>query len=205
MEEQQNVQRIADEFKNRLNLRVIHSTQNYYCVIRLAVVPLIMSLLICDDDVIPSQEYIQFFMDKHIEYPNSVICCRGHFFRDHQLNEENPANVWEDYEHLRFFDHYCWSLSVEDRQVHFLHADNCLIPKNILQRVSTFEIPEPNFILVDDYWVSFVLSHMMKIPIFGKLSQIISFNPRLVLTTNPLLCTTTQRLNTQEFSSTFIT
>mmetsp|Transcript_22531 Transcript_22531/g.31374 ORF Transcript_22531/g.31374 Transcript_22531/m.31374 type:complete len:735 (-) Transcript_22531:1831-4035(-) len=162
-EEQHRVQQIADEFKHKLNLKVIHSTQNYYCVIRLAVSHLLMSpfALICDDDVIPGPSYIQFFMEKSVEYPNSVVCCRGHLFREHQLNECNPGNVWEDYQNLRFFDQ-----TVEDRQVHFLHADNCLIPKPILQQLCQHEIPDPNFILVDDYWLSYVLSHRMKVPIW---------------------------------------
>jgi len=51
-------------------------------------------------------------------------------------------------------------------QIHFLHADNCLIPRNILLEIAAYELPSPDFILVDDYWMSFVLSHHLKVPIW---------------------------------------
>lgn len=51
-------------------------------------------------------------------------------------------------------------------QIHFLHADNCLIPRSILLDISTYDLPSPDFILVDDYWMSFVMSHHLKVPIW---------------------------------------
>lgn len=51
-------------------------------------------------------------------------------------------------------------------QIHFIHADNCLIPRNLLLKLSTFDLPSSDYILVDDYWMSFVLSHHMKVPLW---------------------------------------
>ena len=49
-------------------------------------------------------------------------------FKPHDLNEEEPQRFWTDYEICEFFDE-----SKSDRQVHFLHADNCLMPKRFMQ------------------------------------------------------------------------
>ena len=122
-EARQEIDDLYEKYKSQLDLKVIHSTENFYCVIRLAIASLIRSdfILICDDDVKPLPGYISLFMEKAKEYPDSVLCCRGHVFKPHVLNEEEPQRFWTDYEHLAFFDE-----SKSDRQVHFLHADNCL-------------------------------------------------------------------------------
>lgn len=51
-------------------------------------------------------------------------------------------------------------------QIHFIHADNCLIPRKLLLEVGTYDLPSPDYILVDDYWISFVLSHHMRVPLW---------------------------------------
>jgi len=106
-ETQIEVKNICDSFMEDLNIRLIQSSQNYYCVVRLAAMRLMQSenLLICDDDVIPSPSYISSFMSKSKVYgPKAVICCRGHVFEQHNLNEEQPNLVWDNYDHLKFFD-----------------------------------------------------------------------------------------------------
>ena len=106
-ETQDELKNICDPFMKDLNIRLIQSSQNYYCVVRLAAMRLMQSdnLLVCDDDVIPSTSYISTFMSKIEEFgPRAVICCRGHVFEQHSLNEEQPNLFWENYEHLRFFD-----------------------------------------------------------------------------------------------------
>jgi len=162
------------KYRERIDLNVIHSTENFYCVIRLAMASLIRSefILICDDDVRPLPSYITTFMDKAKEYgPNSVLCCRGHVFKPHALNEEEPQRFWTDYEYLSFFDE-----SKSDRQVHFLHADNCLIPKHLMQRALAHPIERYEFRLIDDYWLSFVLSHILKVQIWKiKATEAVSF------------------------------
>ena len=100
------IERLYDKYRAQFDLKVIHSTENFYCVIRLAVASLIRSdfILVCDDDVKPLPDYISLFMEKAKEYPDCVLCCRGHLFKPHVLNEEEPQRFWTDYEHLEFFD-----------------------------------------------------------------------------------------------------
>ena len=116
-ETQSEVAEIASPYMSELNIRCIQSSENYYCIIRLAMAHLMCSnlMLICDDDVIPASCYISTFMSKFIEYgPRAVLSCRGHVFAQHKLDEEEPHRFWVDYDHLRFF-----SETQPDRQVWF--------------------------------------------------------------------------------------
>jgi glycosyltransferase involved in cell wall biosynthesis len=185
------------KYKGRIDLKVIHSTENFYCVIRLAIASLIRSefILICDDDVRPLPAYISTFMEKANEYgPDSVLCCRGHVFKPHVLNEEEPQRFWTDYEHMSFFDE-----SKSDRQVHFLHADNCLIPKHLMQKALAYPMERYEFWLIDDYWLSFVFSHVLNVPIWKiRATGALSFtecadDPRIALYHNPKVIE--QRIN----------
>ena len=115
VETQDEVKTICDPFMKQLNIRLIQSSENFYCIVRLAAVRLMQSdmLLICDDDVIPKPHYISSLMLKFKEYgPEAVICCRGHAFEQHILNEEEPQRCWEDYNNLKFFDE-----TISDRKV----------------------------------------------------------------------------------------
>ena len=187
-EARQQIDDLYEKYKSRIDLKVIHSTENFYCVIRLAIASLIRSdfILICDDDVKPLPGYISLFMEKAKEYPDSVLCCRGHLFKPHVLNEEEPQRFWTDYEHLAFFDE-----SKSDRQVHFLHADNCLIPKRLMQKAIDHPMERYEFWLIDDYWLSFVFSHVLKVPIWKiKATDVLSFtecadDPGIALYHNP--------------------
>ena len=76
-------------------------------------------------------------------------------------DEESPNAFWTDYEDLIFFDE-----TVEDREVHFMHADSCLIPRRHLLRAAQEEMPSPETVLVDDYWLSYVLRAKLNIPIW---------------------------------------
>ena len=187
-EAREEIELLYERYKTQLDLKVIHSTENFFCVIRLAIASLIRSdfILICDDDVKPLPGYIALFMEKAKEYPDSVLCCRGHVFKPHALNEEEPQRFWTDYEYLAFFDE-----SKADRQVHFLHADNCLIPKHLMQKAIGYPMERYEFWLIDDYWLSFVLSHVLKIQIWKiKATEVLSFtecadDPRIALYHNP--------------------
>ena len=155
---------ICQRFADRLNIKVIHSSENLYCAIRMSMASLIRSdlLLICDDDVLPRKEYISTFVKKYREYgPEAVICARGHVFFPHEINHEEPEQVWNRSEFMEFFDE-----SQPDRLIHFMHADNCLIPKSIMKRASQYEMERYDYILVDDYWLSYVLSHHLSVPIW---------------------------------------
>ena len=114
-ETQNEVTSIAAPYMQDLNMRLIQSSENYYCIIRLAVPKLMRSeiLLICDDDVVPNTSYISTFISKYKTYgPRVVLCCRGHVFAQHYLNEEEPHKFWDEYESMKFCDE-----NHEDREV----------------------------------------------------------------------------------------
>ena len=114
-ETQSEIAEICAPFETDLNLRLIQSTENYYCIIRLAVSHLMQSnlLLVCDDDIVPKPNFVSRFVAKYEEYgPDAVLGSRGHVFRQHRLSTEAPHLFWEDYCHMKFFDE-----SVSDRQV----------------------------------------------------------------------------------------
>jgi hypothetical protein len=62
---------------------------------------------------------------------------------------------------MRFFDE-----SMPDRQIHFMHADNCLIPKSVMKRALQHEMERYEYTLIDDYWLSYVLSERLRVPIW---------------------------------------
>lgn len=164
------------KYRDRLTIRLIQSTENYYCAMRLAMAHLMQSeyLLICDDDVIPGPNYISTFWNKYHQYGQEVVlCARGHLFEAHELDEVNPEKVWEKLRHIKFYDE-----SSPDTHIHFFHADNCFIPKSVLLKVNRFEFENADFILVDDYWMSFIISHELHVPILKiQLDGDISFTP----------------------------
>jgi len=151
--------------------------------------------MVCDDDVEPSPEYLETFVRKYCQYgPDAVLCARGHVFFPHAVSEEQPEKVWEMGEAMAFYDE-----RADDCQVHFMHADNCLIPKHILLLASQFALERYEFTLVDDYWLSFVLSHRLKIPLWKiKAERAFKFSdsandPRIAMFHNPHV--SEQRIN----------
>lgn len=136
-------------------LELIQSTKNYYCLIRLAISQIMRSdcLVVCDDDVIPGENYINFFVNEHKLHSNDLLCVRGHKFLEHVFDPNNPAQVWNEYYNIKYVDE-----SDCDQLVHFMHAHACLIPRDALIEVSSMKLPDQSFILVDDYWLSFVSS-----------------------------------------------
>jgi hypothetical protein len=107
-------------------LEVIQSTENYYCIIRAASANLMKSdnLIICDDDVIPDADFIQFFISGQKKHPKDVLCVRGHYFLTHKIRKSNPEKLWQDYEFVRFAHD-----DSAERLIHFVHADACLFPR----------------------------------------------------------------------------
>lgn len=159
-------------------LELIQSTKNYYCSIRLAISQLMRSncLIICDDDVIPGQNFIKFFIDAHKLHRKDLLCVRGHKFLEHTFDHNNPSKVWYEYQNLRFVKE-----SDPEQFVHFMHAHACLIPRDALLEVSSKKVIDSSFILVDDYWLSFVASKY-----FGrKIRKLYLENsPNVILYTN---------------------
>ena len=151
------VQSIIEQYEGILSIRVIHSTDNLYCGVRFAAPALMRSdiLMICDDDVLPEPNYLQTFWDKHLQYGDrTAICARGHTFLPHELDTNNPDRAWREDERIKFHDE-----AEDDQEIHFLHADNCLISRQLLKEIVKIDLPMPEFVLVDDYWLSYVLCH----------------------------------------------
>lgn len=156
---QEEVDKALRSVEKRLDSKVIHSSENFYCIVRLAVASLMRSarLLICDDDILPEQNYVSRFVTRSYEFDeDTAICARGNRFLPHILDEEDPDAIWSTREVLAFYDE-----SDSDRLVHYMHADACLIPRQVLRKAVQYEMPRDDFVLVDDYWLSFVLSHYL--------------------------------------------
>jgi hypothetical protein len=150
------VNEALEPFKSRLDVTTIHSDRNFYCVVRLAVPHLMSSdlLMICDDDVQPGHDYLQTFVNGLAAADGrSVICARGHTFAEHELDVDHPEAVWNNRRGLQF-----WDETADAREVHFMHADNCLIPRAALLELAGCALPRPQFALVDDYWMSMTLA-----------------------------------------------
>ncbi len=135
---------MCDDYKCHVGsdrrLDIIHSTQNYYCIVRLCAPHLIRSkrLLICDDDIQPGEEFVDFFLQAHRQHPRDIVCIRGHFYLPHTLTDQNPEHqTWEEYDKLRFADDHKPS-----RLLHFPHMDTCIIPKEVLQEVGSVDMPD---------------------------------------------------------------
>ncbi len=138
---------------------VISSDKNVYCMSRPAVAPLVESpaLLIIDDDVLPRPGYVQKFHDAWIRHGRAaVICARGHRFKPHEVDEDQPETVWENWSETDFFDE-----AAEETRVHFAHADNLMISVDLLKAVAAIPLPWCEVALVDDYWLSYALDDLL--------------------------------------------
>lgn len=156
---QAEVDRAIGSVPGSIDIKVVHSSENFYCIVRLAVASLMRSerLLICDDDVLPEPNYVSRFVKRSDEVgTDTAVCARGNRFLPHTLDEEDPAAVWTTRETIAFYDE-----SDSDRLVHYMHADACLIPRGLLSEAVQYEMPRSDFALVDDYWLSFVLSNYL--------------------------------------------
>jgi hypothetical protein len=150
------VDQVVREVGAGLATRVIHSSDNVYCSMRLAVPAIARSdvLLVCDDDVLPEPHYVRTLYDAHRRLgPDVAVCLRGHVFQPHRLNLDDPARVWRREEHLTFHDQ-----AADECIVDFAHADNLMIPMDLLRRAALHPMTHPEYVLVDDYWLSYVLS-----------------------------------------------
>jgi hypothetical protein len=146
-------------------------------------------LMICDDDVRPAPGDLQRFWDKRAAYGSrSAICARGHTFLPHALDMDQPDRAWREERAILFHDE-----SVEDREIHFLHADNCLVARELLKEAAQVDLPRPEYVLVDDYWLSYVISHLCKGANWKiRASDVLTFHPtaddaRIAMSQNSLV------------------
>uniref|UniRef100_A0A914Q996 Glycosyltransferase 2-like domain-containing protein n=1 Tax=Panagrolaimus davidi TaxID=227884 RepID=A0A914Q996_9BILA len=154
------VEKIVESFKksmnnNKIQIELISSSENHVCSVRFAISMLMQSekLLICDDDIIPGPEYIDFFMKNNADHPRDVLCVRGNKFLPHIMPEKNVHKIWTNYDAFEFLDDF-----QDECSIHYVHADACLIPKAALLEVSSTCPPDNDFMLIDDYWLSYVLA-----------------------------------------------
>ena len=154
----------VDEIAGRaegLHVDVFHSSRNQFCAVRFAAASLATGRLIlfCDDDVIPGPDFVARFVERHrllsAQSTRPVALCGcGHRFDPAAIARADAAGVWDRREGLSFFDQ-----DAPECDVHFMHANSLLISRELLLAASREAMPDPSIRLVDDYWLSFILSH----------------------------------------------
>lgn len=154
------VNEIVQKHSARGSIELIQSTYNYHCIVRMALSVLARGrlLLFCDDDVVPERDYLKAFVERYhalIKDRSDVlgICACGHRFDIEVVGKATAEQVWEERRGLHFFDQ-----DYPEIDVHFMHANNFLVSREVMLRLCSIPIPDPRFELVDDYWMSFVLS-----------------------------------------------
>ena len=158
-------ERIVNKYESKFkNFAFIESSENYYCIVRSAVATLIDSpyFFLLDDDVIPQPQMLSRFMSKinQCKKPEkTVLCVRGIEFihYDVHLNfNQDSTKVWDEWMGMKFYDQ-----KAEERKIHFFHADCCFIPTSLFREALKFPMPDQSFVLVDDYWYSFIFGHYL--------------------------------------------
>jgi Glycosyl transferase family 2 len=170
------VARICLDFRQFFPIRVIDCSDNIYCAMRMAVPAFARAatLLFCDDDVLPEPGYLRRMYEAHQRLgARSAVCVRGHVIHGHSLNTDNPESAWVTEEHMTFFDQEAPECIVD-----FAHADNFVIAAAVLREASTIPMTHPEYVLVDDYWLSYVLNRHLGVAIHKlQAPDILSFTP----------------------------
>jgi hypothetical protein len=182
---------IVDDFRACFPIRAIDSSENIYCAMRMAVPGFSRSdtLLVCDDDVMPAPGYLRRMFDAHRSLgPDSVVCLRGHAIHDHALSVDEPEREWATEAHMTFHDQ-----AAPECLVDFAHADNLVISNALLRRAAMYPMTHPEYVLVDDYWLSYVLGAKLGVRIHKlQAPDIVEFtdsadDPGVALYYNPLV------------------
>ena len=157
--ERQFVDEIVSKYRSMINVEVIHSERNHHCVARQSLAAIAQGdlVLLMDDDIRPSPEYISHFVSTYKRLATSeetpvAICACGHRFSQ-ETEGASARQVWEKRQGLLFFDQ-----THEETTVHFMHANNCMMRRELLLQVAAYPFPRAEYRLVDDYWMSYVLS-----------------------------------------------
>jgi hypothetical protein len=152
---------IAATRAGSLVVTVFHASQNFYSMPRVALSALARAplMMLCDDAVLPRSSYLRHFVEsferlRRTYGERTAICTRGHQFQPHRLGGHIDDDVWGDEKVVQFF-----SETDPETDVHFMHADNLLIPTDLMRAVARVEMPDQEWALIGDYWMSFVLSH----------------------------------------------
>ena len=157
------VDHVLSQAPASLTVQAIHSSRNHYCLVRLAAAVLAIGelVLFCDDDVVPGPGYVARLVDRFsalssdTSFPVAVSAC-GHRFDPDLVGQASAEDVWDSRVGLHFYDEHATQVDL-----HFMHANSMLLSRETLLRIAARPIPDPVFHLVDDYWISFVLSHEM--------------------------------------------
>lgn len=154
---------IVNTVYKSIPIEVIHSSSNYHCVVRMAAATLARGRLImfCDDDIIPESTYLETFTTRFAELERLgevAICGRGHHFSLASFPQSTARSVWEERKGVARFDP-----KDPEMPIHYMHASSLLLTRNLMLRVSALPYPEERYKLVDDYWMSFVLSHLFRV------------------------------------------
>ena len=174
---------------------VFHSSRNQYCVVRFAAASLATGRLIlfCDDDVMPGPDYVASFVERYraisAQSPCPVaICGCGHRFDPVAIAKAEAADVWDLRAGLSFFDQ-----DAAECDVHFMHANSLMVARELVLAAACQPMPDPSIRLVDDYWLSFVLSHhldtrLIKIRIADQMRFIESaYDPEIAMHLQPAI------------------
>jgi hypothetical protein len=142
--------------RDKINIKVIHSTMNIFCMPRIALRPLFRgsTVVFCDDDVIPKRNYLTHLVKKHREFgTNTVICLTGNSFLTTGV-DETTSMPWKNLVKMH-------APNDPECSVDYFHASTCILSSKLIQAASTFEMPSPETALVDDFWLSYILSHKL--------------------------------------------
>jgi hypothetical protein len=160
--ERGNVDRIVSKCRKNIDVEVVHSERNHHCVARqsLAAIARGELVMMVDDDIILNAGYLSHFVASYLRLSREgarpvAICACGHRFT-REIEGASAEDVWERRRGLQFFDP-----RAPECDVHFLHANNCMMSRELLLKVAACPPPESDFGLVDDYWMSYVLSSFL--------------------------------------------
>lgn len=151
------------QYQAQIDIQVVHSWRNHYCVARqaLAVIAEGELAMMIDDDIIPSPGYLSYFVAAYRRLAVAstrpvAICACGHRFTA-AIAGASAHDVWEKRQGLQFLDR-----EHPETDVHFMHANNCMMPRDLLLKVAASPPPDLDYGLVDDYWMSYVLSSVLE-------------------------------------------
>ena len=153
---------VVARYRSQIDIEVVHSSRNHHCVARQALATIARGELVMmiDDDIVPTASYLSHFVAAHRRLSMTstrpvAICACGHRFTA-EISGASASDVWERRRGLEFLGR-----EHGEGDVHFMHANNCMMPRDLLLRVAASPPPDADYGLVDDYWMSYVLSAVL--------------------------------------------
>jgi hypothetical protein len=128
----------------------VTSSTNYIGRARFAAAELARGrlLALCDDDLIPGEGLLQQFVRKYETYgPQTVLCGAGQRFAS------GAGATLESSHHFGFGDPDC--------EVNYAHFSMLLASTALFRAAARAPMPERDLVLIDDLWLSHVLSEML--------------------------------------------